>query len=550
MDRTNPDVPSWGYSRTAKTSTFTVAASDRGITFDCTSGTFDAALTAAATLGAGFCFGVYNSGSGTVTINPSGAETIRSPAGSAATLALSQGQGVLVLCDGTGFEVVASTGIAPSPGSVISGLTTGRIVDAASATTVETALNISTDQNVVTTGEITAAVVNTPNVQATTSAGILLESNSGTDIALMGAGGGAGVTFYGGVILDAETASRVVTTDASKNLDTPATVTTGQAWAFTSTLTVVDGNLTITGSADATKSIKFEVDAQTANDTLTIDTGAQTDSRTATFPVLTGNSILTLSNATLTSGRIPFATTNGILTDSSTIQWDNATGRLTVLRIGQFGDASNTGVVQIAGAAGTTRLLQYLTGSTARWDYRANSTAESGANAGSDFQITAYTDAGGTIDSPLTITRASGGAFAVSRPITCASTTDSTSKDTGSIVTEGGIAGEKNFISAQGIHAGVSSTATAAGTTTLTSASRRTQIFTGTTTQTLQLPAANLFGAGIAVEYIVVNRSTGTVTAQRAGSDTFDGGGTTDAILTNTTRHYVSNGSNQWHTIA
>lgn len=36
-------------------------------------------------------------------------------------------------------------------------------------------------------------------LKATTSAGVLIESNSGTDVALMGAGGGAGATFYGGV---------------------------------------------------------------------------------------------------------------------------------------------------------------------------------------------------------------------------------------------------------------------------------------------------------------------------------------------------------------
>jgi hypothetical protein len=40
------------------------------------------------------------------------------------------------------------------------------------------------------------------NILGATSAGILLESNSGTDIALLGAGGGAGATFYGGVNLD------------------------------------------------------------------------------------------------------------------------------------------------------------------------------------------------------------------------------------------------------------------------------------------------------------------------------------------------------------
>lgn len=158
MDRTNPDIPSWGYARRAVTATTTVALADRGYTIDCTSGTYDVAVTAAATLGAGFCFGVYNSGSGTVTINPSGAETIRSPAGSAATLALIQGQGVLVLCDGTGFEVVASTGIAPSPGAVISGLTAPRIVTAASATTVETATAVSTDQSLTITNAAGAVV--------------------------------------------------------------------------------------------------------------------------------------------------------------------------------------------------------------------------------------------------------------------------------------------------------------------------------------------------------------------------------------------------------
>ncbi len=38
-----------------------------------------------------------------------------------------------------------------------------------------------------------------PYLKANTSAGILFESNSGTDVALFGAGGGAGATFYGGV---------------------------------------------------------------------------------------------------------------------------------------------------------------------------------------------------------------------------------------------------------------------------------------------------------------------------------------------------------------
>lgn len=47
-------------------------------------------------------------------------------------------------------------------------------------------------------------------VQAVGSGGLLFESNSGTDIALFGAGGGAGVTFYDGVILNTMTSGSVL----------------------------------------------------------------------------------------------------------------------------------------------------------------------------------------------------------------------------------------------------------------------------------------------------------------------------------------------------
>ncbi len=55
---------------------------------------------------------------------------------------------------------------------------------------------------------------------------------------------------------------------------------------------VVDANFTIIGSADASKKLKFEVDAQTTGKTATINTGAQTADRTVTLPVLAGNDTL------------------------------------------------------------------------------------------------------------------------------------------------------------------------------------------------------------------------------------------------------------------
>jgi hypothetical protein len=138
-----------------------------------------------------------------------------------------------------------------------------------------------------------------------------------------------------------------------------ASLTAGLKWvavagAYANALEVQDGTFAIAGSADRTKTIKFEVDAQTTADDLTINSGAQTDDRTATFPVLTGNSILVLSNSTLTSGRVPFATTNGIITDSASLTWNGSTlsvaGALTVTATNVIGGSFSATSTDINGA--------------------------------------------------------------------------------------------------------------------------------------------------------------------------------------------------------
>ena len=58
--------------------------------------------------------------------------------------------------------------------------------------------------------------INTPIVRATTAGGLLLQTNSGTNAALIGGGGSANFTSYGNFLLNAETASRVAILDASK----------------------------------------------------------------------------------------------------------------------------------------------------------------------------------------------------------------------------------------------------------------------------------------------------------------------------------------------
>lgn len=63
---------------------------------------------------------------------------------------------------------------------------------------------------------------------------------------------------------------------------------------------------------------------------------------------------------------------------------------------------------------------------------------------------------------------------------------------------------------------GFTTTATAAGTTTLTVASNQIQEFTGTTTQTIKLPATTTLSVG--TQYRIINNSTGTLTIQSNGA--------------------------------
>jgi hypothetical protein len=83
-----------------KTGAYTVVVGDLGTIINCTSGTFTVSLTAAATLGSGFNCWVWNTGTGTITIDPNGSETIDSRT----TLVLRRGEGTQVVCDGTNWQ--------------------------------------------------------------------------------------------------------------------------------------------------------------------------------------------------------------------------------------------------------------------------------------------------------------------------------------------------------------------------------------------------------------------------------------------------------------
>ena len=76
-----------------------------------------------------------------------------------------------------------------------------------------------------------------------------------------------------------------------------------------------------------------------------------------------------------------------------------------------IGTSTNARSLYVRGPSGSSRGLAIRTAFTNRWLLRANTTAESGSDAGSNFELIAVGDAGTTVDTPIAIPRAAGGAI-------------------------------------------------------------------------------------------------------------------------------------------
>jgi hypothetical protein len=102
---TNTSNESWtvkqigGLVRLTKTANYTVAAADRAKSIAATSGTFTFTLTAAATLADGWWARIVNEGTGVVTVDPNGAETIDG----LTTITMYQGETRLIYTDGSAW---------------------------------------------------------------------------------------------------------------------------------------------------------------------------------------------------------------------------------------------------------------------------------------------------------------------------------------------------------------------------------------------------------------------------------------------------------------
>jgi hypothetical protein len=272
--------------------------------------------------------------------------------------------------------------------------------------------------------------------------------------------------------------------------------------------------------------------AITGNSTITGTLGSLTGLTVASGgAAITGNSTITGTLGSLTGLTVA---SGGITVTSGSVA--TAAGDVTASR------ASGDCLLFSNSAAATTRGLRIQTATSSRWDVTVNSTAEGGANAGSDFVIRRYSDAGSSVDAPLVITRSTGVVtMADGLTITTGGLTVTAG---GATVTAGNLAMTAGFIQQSGtggLTAAGNSQGTALALTTAVNIVTTAAASTGVILPT----AANV------VEVIVINRGANTLSVYPPTSGQIDAAGTNVAvtIATLSKARYMKTATNQWYTV-
>lgn len=145
----------------------------------------------------------------------------------------------------------------------------------------------------------------------------------------------------------------------------------------------------------------------TASGSTAMTTALTATATRVTTIALTASSV---TNSSLTSGRVPFAGTGGLMQDSAGMTYSS-----NVLTVG---DQTSAAILRLDGQSGNARQIAFKTAGVNRWLLiGANASAETGSNAGSPFTLQALDDSGASIDNPISINRASGSAIVFSRPL-------------------------------------------------------------------------------------------------------------------------------------
>lgn len=187
-----------GYS--AKTTTYSVVAADKGKLINATTGTWTLSLLAAATAGDGFNVTVRNSGTGVITVDPNLTETIDG----ASTIAINASESALLYCDGTAwYSVGKSSGVpsgtlagyggasAPSGWLLCDGSAISRTTYASLYAAVGTAYGVGDGSTTFNIPDLRGRMIVGQDDMGGSAASRVTTAGSGVDGATLGATGGA-----------------------------------------------------------------------------------------------------------------------------------------------------------------------------------------------------------------------------------------------------------------------------------------------------------------------------------------------------------------------
>lgn len=218
------------------------------------------------------------------------------------------------------------------------------------------------------------------------------------------------------------------TWDAQQIFKGSATTTPGaifQAFGTTSAVPAIDANgIAIFQGAEATTShVQFSASGATTHVVFRRNNGTYA-SPTA---LANGNVIGSLQwqgHGGSTFGTVPAAQIRGVTTQAFTEAargtalefYTTASGSITQQQTFVIDAALTYSLNALQGFAsvrsnanaGTARNFRLATAASARWELIANATAESGSNAGSNFEIRRYSDAGADLGLIMAVTRSSG----------------------------------------------------------------------------------------------------------------------------------------------
>jgi hypothetical protein len=243
-----------------------------------------------------------------------------------------------------------------------------------------------------------------------------LAPGSGAALPAPGAGQGFKATFVDAatgaineIVLVTGVAGDVITMQRAQEGTTAKAWATGDIFA----LLITAGTMAAMTQQERAYALEYGGNATGTVDALSITTGQPLSTLTAgqvfSFTAAGVNTVVgpTLSVNGFTSAQIGLAGGGlipaGFLQTGRTylVQYDG-----TVFRILSFGSFATS--FTIIGPSAVDRATRFQTNALMRALCGVNSTAESGANAGSDFQLALYDDAGNILSIPWVVTRATG----------------------------------------------------------------------------------------------------------------------------------------------